>query len=398
MNEALALLKRYVGIIKYIISGGLAAVVNLATLAALTEYAHLHYLTSAVLSFVVAFFVSFLLQKFWTFQNTERGDMHLQMIAYLTVSVVNLGINTLLIYLLVEVAHLWYLLAALVAGAIIALWSFFIYRRVIFASGESSNKVRLVFSYVERHAHTLLVVVAMLVTLFFATYKLTESPPTWLDEGIISQVAMNMVQGHTWHTVLQPAPGEYVSAGYVSTSYPVTYPVALSFELFGAGLLQARIVMVLFIMLFVSAAYALLRRLCTPWQAVAGVTLIATFAPLYGNGKNVLGEVPGLFFLTCFLLCVRRIELGNARLRAYAGAGILLGLTVVTKPIFLLLLPVVGAVLLGSRSRYTLLGLATAFASFLAPLAVWVTTQFGNESVGQMLAIYVNPHGNDLAS
>ena len=124
--------KKYFGIFKYIVSGGSAACVNLGVLYLLTEYAGVHYLQSAILSFIAAFFVSFLLQKFWTFNNSEKEQMHLQMVAYLAVSLVNLGIYTLMFYLLVEYLHLWYFLSAILAGGLIAVSSFFIYRHLIF--------------------------------------------------------------------------------------------------------------------------------------------------------------------------------------------------------------------------------------------------------------------------
>jgi len=123
---------KYFKLFKYIVSGGSAAVVNLAILYVLTEYAHIHYLESAVLSFLCAFLVSFLLQKFWTFGNKARERMHWQMASYLAVSLANLGLNTLIIYILVEYLHIWYLFSAVIAGALIAFGSFFIYRHLIF--------------------------------------------------------------------------------------------------------------------------------------------------------------------------------------------------------------------------------------------------------------------------
>jgi putative flippase GtrA len=125
-------IKKHSGIIKYIISGGTATCVNLGVLYALTEYAGVHYLQSAIISFICAFFFSFLLQKFWTFNNRRKDILHWQMAGFLAVALVNLSINTLLIYLLVEYAHVWYLLSAILAGGLIALSSFFIYRHLIF--------------------------------------------------------------------------------------------------------------------------------------------------------------------------------------------------------------------------------------------------------------------------
>jgi len=127
-------MKHFHSLFKYLVSGGSSACANLGILYLLTEYAHVHYLQSAVLSFTVAFFISFLLQKFWTFQDMRKEVIHQQMIWYLCLSLINLLLNTLLIYILVEYAHLWYLAAAVVSGALLAVSNFFIYKHVIFTT------------------------------------------------------------------------------------------------------------------------------------------------------------------------------------------------------------------------------------------------------------------------
>jgi 4-amino-4-deoxy-L-arabinose transferase-like glycosyltransferase len=110
----------------------------------------------------------------------------------------------------------------------------------------------------------------------------------------------------------------------------------------------------------------------TPWLSVGSLGLVATFAPLYGNGKNVLGEVPGLLFVLLFLLCVRYIESGKSTERLFLFAGLMLGLAVVTKPIFLLLLPVVGLVLVCSRELLTIKKVCAAILGFVATFSVWI--------------------------
>ncbi len=119
---------------KYVVSGGSSAFVNLGTLYLLTEYAHIHYLQSAVLAFLLAFFISFILQKFWTFQDMRKEVIHRQMMWYLGLSLLNLLVNTALIYVFVEYAHFWYLAAAVVSGALLAVSNFFIYKHVIFVT------------------------------------------------------------------------------------------------------------------------------------------------------------------------------------------------------------------------------------------------------------------------
>ena len=118
--------------VKYIFSGGTAAVVDLFLLAMLKELFGAHYLIAASLAFIVAFFVSFFLQKFWTFGHTRMEDLHAQMITYLIIAVTNLGINVGLMYFFVEIAGIWYFFSQIISGALLALMSFFLYRRLVF--------------------------------------------------------------------------------------------------------------------------------------------------------------------------------------------------------------------------------------------------------------------------
>ena len=237
----------------------------------------------------------------------------------------------------------------------------------------------------------------LLLALAFSlsTYKLTESPPTWFDEGYIIQSALNLVESGKME--IQIAPNKIVrSSELFSTGYPVTYPVGIVMKFFGRGLLQARAVMVLFLMLFVLFFYLFARKVWDFKTAILSSLLLASFAPLYGNGKNVLGEVPGLFFLVLFLFFINKLEKSDFKSYFYyAMAGLTAGLCVSTKPFFLILLP---ALLLTPLifKRIVILKLkpmllAALFFSF--PLALWFKTQFsGSNSIPMILSDYSNPY------
>lgn len=130
------MIRKYFKYVKYIVSGSTAALTNIALLYVLTEYGHIYYLLSAAVAFIFSVMVSFVLQKYWTFGDTARAGMERQALLYLAVSLVNLGLNTLLLYMFVEFLHMWYVVAAIVASAIMAVITFFIYRYVIFTGAD----------------------------------------------------------------------------------------------------------------------------------------------------------------------------------------------------------------------------------------------------------------------
>ncbi|HEY9583303.1 MAG TPA: GtrA family protein [Candidatus Paceibacterota bacterium] len=137
MRGIVVLIKRHAMIVRYVIAGGTAALVDLILLYVGTEVFHVWYLSSAIFAFTIAFIVSFLMQKFWAFRDSRTDGMHGQLLSYLFVLIFNMGVNTTFIYILVEHGNQHYLIAQIISGAVIALWSFFIYRRVIFHEGAS---------------------------------------------------------------------------------------------------------------------------------------------------------------------------------------------------------------------------------------------------------------------
>jgi hypothetical protein len=177
---------------------------------------------------------------------------------------------------------------------------------------------------------TILLIVGGVLLLFLAFYHLTEWPATWFDEGSHLHVPKTLVTEGVY--------ADRSSEGYrfygptVGVGPTVMLPIAGAFRIAGVGLMQARVVMAVYLLLAVAAFFALARQLGSrryAWTAVA--LLVATRGvALFEYGRQVLGEVPGLFFLAAGLaLWFSSWE--NPRLGRLVGAGLLIGLSLVTK-------------------------------------------------------------------
>ncbi len=235
-----------------------------------------------------------------------------------------------------------------------------------------------------------------IVALFFSTYRLTESPKTWLDEGLITQVARNYAAFGQYQT--QIAPATFVSAWHISTSCTVVCPIALSFHLLGYSLFAARLIMVFYMLALLLVCSSLLDKITTRGAMLLTIALIVSFAPFYGHGRNVLGEIPGLFFLFSalyFLLQIERRETSSSK--DWLWLGLVSGLCITTKPIFILLVP---ALLLGImilwRYRQAHSNWFLLLAGFLMPCIVWANLQFSGDSFGRIITFYANPQDNDI--
>jgi putative flippase GtrA len=321
-------------IMRFVLSGGTATLVNLITLFVLTQYLGIWYLYSSIMAFGASFFVSFSLQKFWTFGENSRDRMQAQAALFLGVMLFALSLNTVLIYMFVELAHAHYLLGQLASGILIAFVNYFSYKHVVF-----NDKRRGEGSW-DRPTWPQVVLFAATIALFvfLSLYHLSENPPTWLDEGTNIQVAMNIAERDI--NAIEIAPDRFISSDFTTTSFTVTYPIALAFKLIGTDILTARSVMVGFMALTLLFTYLLISSLSGTKKytiALSSLLLLATFAPLYGHGKNVLGEVPGLMFFIATLYFLRKAE-ELLSWRLYAVAGIAAGLSMSTKPLYMLVL------------------------------------------------------------
>ena len=134
-----SIIDKYKVVAKYLISGCVAATTDLSLLFIFTDLAGLWYVFSAAIAFAAAFFVSFFLQKFWTFRDNTKDRMRSQMAVYLSIGLINLGVNSYGLYLLVEYLSFWYLLAQVVMGALIAVYSFLIYNFFIFRKKNTED-------------------------------------------------------------------------------------------------------------------------------------------------------------------------------------------------------------------------------------------------------------------
>jgi putative flippase GtrA len=124
-------------IVRYIISGGISATVNLSIFSLLFYVFRMHYILSSIIAFALAFFVSLSLQKFWTFRDHSTDNMHIQGFYYLLSSLLGLSVNTVVLYALVHYLHFIPIVGQIVAGISTALCTFPISRKFIFKERET---------------------------------------------------------------------------------------------------------------------------------------------------------------------------------------------------------------------------------------------------------------------
>jgi 4-amino-4-deoxy-L-arabinose transferase-like glycosyltransferase len=122
------------------------------------------------------------------------------------------------------------------------------------------------------------------------------------------------------------------------------------------GLLQARLVITLYLLATIYVFYRLARLFGGTRLAWVATALLATSQgiSLFEYGREVLGEVPGFFFLVFGLLLLFG-HWEKPTWRRLAAAGLLLGLSVVTKNQYLIVIvPAIGLAWLANLFYYRL--------------------------------------------
>ncbi len=124
-------------IFRFITSGSIGAITNLGILYLLTDVAHVWYLISATVAFIISQIISFIMQKLWTFQETARDTIKRQITLYVSLGIFNVAVNTLLVYLLVDHAGVYHVFAQAISSILIAVYSYFVYSQIFRKNGAT---------------------------------------------------------------------------------------------------------------------------------------------------------------------------------------------------------------------------------------------------------------------
>lgn len=191
--------------------------------------------------------------------------------------------------------------------------------------------------FLSKNKRLLLWILGLLSIYFLAFHDLTRFPAPWFDEGSHLHVPKTLVQHGVYADI--SSEGFRYYGPTIGVGPTVMLPVAGVFSLFGIGLLQARLVMVLYLLAAVYVFYRLVKYLSgntVAWIAVA-LMLSSRSVLFLEYGRQLLGEVPGFFFIVIALyLWLSKWNENNWK--RLSLIGLLFGLAMITKYQYLLFL------------------------------------------------------------
>ena len=205
---------------------------------------------------------------------------------------------------------------------------------------------------------TLLAALALVVACGMLWVNLEGYPRLWFDEGVHLLVARHLVRT-----------GEYRFGPAVGPT--VFYPVAAAFRLLDVGVWQARWVIAGYALLALALGFSLVRAVGGSTAAWFSLALWLTSPGLnfLGWGRQMLGEVPAWTFFLAGLLSLQA-GFRSGRLSWAIGGGVGLGLAILTKNQFAIVLPAFLITAAVDRVYYRQMRFSRALVVFLLMLAV----------------------------
>lgn len=191
--------------------------------------------------------------------------------------------------------------------------------------------------FVSQNRKSLLWFIGVLAVYFLVFHNLTRFPAPWFDSGSHLHVPKTLVKYGVYADI--SSEGFRYYGPTIGVGPTVMLPIAASFKLFGIGLLQARLVMALYLLAAVYVFHRLVEHLAGKWVAwLALALLLSSRSVLFLQyGRQLLGEVPGIFFI--FLaLYLWFSRWGKNDWKRLSLIGLLFGLAMITKYQYLLFL------------------------------------------------------------
>ena len=121
MNNTAKLIRQ---IIRFAFVGGSAFLIDFGVLWLLTDFLGVHYLLSNCISFTVSVIYNYILSVCWVFDPSGKHSKSTELVVFVVLSVIGLGINQLIYWLCVEFAGMHYLVSKIGATAIVMVYNF----------------------------------------------------------------------------------------------------------------------------------------------------------------------------------------------------------------------------------------------------------------------------------
>ncbi len=110
-------------VLKFGVVGVIAFFIDYSLLYVLTEFCHIHYMISSTISFSISLIFNYIASIYWVFDVRQKQTIK-EILVFIILSVIGLGINQFVMYLMTDIGNIYYMFSKLVATAIVMVWNF----------------------------------------------------------------------------------------------------------------------------------------------------------------------------------------------------------------------------------------------------------------------------------
>lgn len=111
-------------VMKFGIIGFLAFFIDYGLMILLTEAFGIYYLISSTISFVVSLIFNYICSMKYVFSGKEGMNKRTEFCIFVILSVIGLGINQFIMWLMVDKLHIFYMITKIFATAVVMVWNF----------------------------------------------------------------------------------------------------------------------------------------------------------------------------------------------------------------------------------------------------------------------------------
>ncbi len=244
-----------------------------------------------------------------------------------------------------------------------------------------------------RRQEHVLIIALLLVIVLLLWVELGSWPATWFDEGVFLHGAKNIAL-YGEYAVLSA--GEFARFDpYLNGGGPVLLlPIAAWFQVAGIGLVQGRVISVVYALAAVCFCFGVAQGLMGVRSSLVavGLLVLAPWGDFLLYGRFAMGEMASLMLILGSIILWQR-SLDRASVWWTVGCGVVLGLAFLTKPQNIIALVVLGMVGLADVAYYRRAGLRR----WLLPLAIAALMYVGWQGL-QLLVLGAAEYGWRLQS